>query len=102
MYIFQLKRNNDLPDSNPVYGKQVVNHGISKSVISGALEAASAFFHQAPEKKSEFESSDITKPARYEAALQGNNKSRLLLKHYANPLKDWIPFWPQNPPHYRY
>ncbi|KAF3336091.1 putative flavonol synthase/flavanone 3-hydroxylase [Carex littledalei] len=80
----------------------VVNHGISKSVISGALEAASAFFQQAAEKKSEFESYDLRKPVRYEAALQGNNnKSRLLLKHYANPLKDWIPFWPQNPPHYR-
>ncbi|KAJ3689915.1 hypothetical protein LUZ61_019079 [Rhynchospora tenuis] len=80
----------------------VVNHGISKSVISGALEAASSFFHLPPEKKSEFESLDLKRPVRYEAALQGNNnKSRLLLKHYANPLRDWIPFWPQNPPHYR-
>ncbi|KAJ4777676.1 2-oxoglutarate (2OG) and Fe(II)-dependent oxygenase superfamily protein [Rhynchospora pubera] len=80
----------------------VVNHGISKSVISGALEAASSFFHLPPEKKSEFESFDLKKPVRYEAALQGNNnKLRLLLKHYANPLRDWIPFWPQNPPNYR-
>jgi hypothetical protein len=71
-------------------------------VISGALEAASDFFHLPAEKKTEFESYDLTKPVRYEAALQGNNKSRILLKHYANPLKNWIPFWPQNPPNYRY
>jgi hypothetical protein len=59
-------------------------------VISGALEAASDFFHLPAEKKTEFESYDLTKPVRYEAALQGNNKSRILLKHYANPLKNWI------------
>ncbi|XP_072957857.1 flavanone 3-dioxygenase 3 [Typha angustifolia] len=81
---------------------QVVNHGISRSVIKDALEAASGFFELPVEKKMQFSSEDIRKPVRYDAApMLSEGKSRTLLKHYAHPLKNWVHLWPQNPPQYR-
>ncbi|KAJ3681804.1 hypothetical protein LUZ60_014377 [Juncus effusus] len=81
---------------------QIVNHGISRSVMNGALEAASAFFELHPDEKTKFASNDVKRPVRYEDGLKGSeNKPRLLLKHYANPLADWVHLWPPNPPYYR-
>ncbi|KAJ3690560.1 hypothetical protein LUZ61_019724 [Rhynchospora tenuis] len=80
---------------------QVINHGIRKSVMKGALEAASEFFESSPKSKAKFISSDITRPVRYDCSNDGLSKSRSLLKHYAHPLDEWIHFWPQEPPSYR-
>ncbi|RLM74870.1 hyoscyamine 6-dioxygenase-like [Panicum miliaceum] len=79
----------------------VVNHGISKSVMKGALEAASEFFKLSTEHKEKFASADVQQPIRYDTSSRdGISTARSLLKHYANPLKDWVQFCPINPPTY--
>ncbi|PUZ49400.1 hypothetical protein GQ55_7G323000 [Panicum hallii var. hallii] len=81
---------------------QVVNHGIRKSVMKGALEAASEFFKLSKEHKEKFVSADVQQPIRYDmSSRDGISTARSLLKHYANPLEDWVQFWPINPPTYR-
>ncbi|KAL5216763.1 hypothetical protein ABZP36_008164 [Zizania latifolia] len=81
---------------------EVVNHGISKSCMQGALEAASEFFKLSAEQKEEFASDDIRQPIRYDTSSRdGISMSRSFLKHYANPLDDWIKLWPTQPPTYR-
>ncbi|CAM0902311.1 unnamed protein product [Alopecurus aequalis] len=81
---------------------QVVNHGVSRSVMTGALEAASEFFDMSAERKEVFASDDIRSPIRYDTSAQdGISKSRAFLKHYANPLEEWINFWPMQPATYR-
>ncbi|KAJ4777171.1 2-oxoglutarate (2OG) and Fe(II)-dependent oxygenase superfamily protein [Rhynchospora pubera] len=80
---------------------QVINHGISKSVMERALSAANDFFKSPAQSKAEFMSPDITKPVRYDCSNEGINKSRSYLKHYAHPLEEWIKFWPREPPSYR-
>ncbi|OAY69596.1 Hyoscyamine 6-dioxygenase [Ananas comosus] len=79
---------------------QVVNHGISQSVMKGALEAASDFFALSKEAKGQFASDDIRRPVRYETGTK-DGKARSFLKHYAHPLSDWIHLWPAEPPSYR-
>jgi len=70
--------------------------------MKGALEAASEFFELSTEHKEMFASADIQQPIRYDTSSRdGISMARSLLKHYANPLEDWVQFWPINPPTYR-
>ncbi|KAF6158816.1 hypothetical protein GIB67_012459 [Kingdonia uniflora] len=84
---------------------QIINHGISESVMDGALASAKDFFDLPMEGKTEFMSNDIYKPVRYSTSLKdGVDKVqfwRVFLKHYAHPLEDWIGSWPHNPSRYR-
>uniref|UniRef100_A0A0D9WAW3 Fe2OG dioxygenase domain-containing protein n=1 Tax=Leersia perrieri TaxID=77586 RepID=A0A0D9WAW3_9ORYZ len=81
---------------------QVINHGISQSVMDGAVEAASEFFKLPSEIKEEYASDDIRQPVRYDTSSKdGISMSRAFLKHYAHPLCDWLQYWPQQPPIYR-
>ena len=81
---------------------QVINHGISQSVMDGAIEAASDFFKLPSETKEEFASDDLRQPVRYNSSTNdGISMSRSFLKHYANPLSEWLQYWPQKPPAYR-
>uniref|UniRef100_J3M2F3 Fe2OG dioxygenase domain-containing protein n=1 Tax=Oryza brachyantha TaxID=4533 RepID=J3M2F3_ORYBR len=59
---------------------QVINHGISQSVMDGAVEAASDFFKLPTEIKEQYASDDIQQPVRYDTAQR---------------------MWPQQPPIYR-
>jgi isopenicillin N synthase-like dioxygenase len=80
----------------------VINHGISKPVMRGALEAASEFFELSTEHKEVFASTDIRRPVRYDTTSRdGISRARSFLKHYANPLESWVRFWPTHPPTYR-
>lgn len=82
---------------------KVTNHGVTKSVMNGALEAASEFFDMPTERKEVLASDDIRSPIRYDTSSRdGISKARSFLKHYANPLEDWINFWPIQPATYRY
>ncbi|XP_047063545.1 2-oxoglutarate-dependent dioxygenase 21, chloroplastic-like [Lolium rigidum] len=81
---------------------QVINHGVSKIVMDGALEAASEFFDMSTRYKEVHASDDIRSPVRYDTTSRdGISKSRSFLKHYANPLDDWINLWPMQPATYR-
>ncbi|XP_060174392.1 2-oxoglutarate-dependent dioxygenase 21, chloroplastic-like [Lycium barbarum] len=84
---------------------QVINHGISQEILDAAISAAFGFFDLPTEDKEKFMSNDVFKPVRYGTSLRdGEDKVqfwRVFLKHYANPLSDWIKLWPQNPPDYR-
>ncbi|KAL1819967.1 hypothetical protein ACET3Z_014836 [Daucus carota] len=84
---------------------QIINHGISQSVLDGALETAFNFFKLPTKEKAKFMSNDVHKPVRYGTSLKdGQDKLqywRVFLKHYANPLNQWIQQWPTNPPEYR-
>lgn len=81
---------------------QVINHGISQSVMDGAVEAASDFFKLPSETKEEFASDDLRRPVRYDTSSKdGISMSRSYLKHYAHPLSEWKQYWPENPPIYR-
>ncbi|KAK1686390.1 hypothetical protein QYE76_047238 [Lolium multiflorum] len=81
---------------------QVINHGISQSVMDGAFEAALDFFKLPSEIKEEFASDDLREPVRYDTSSKdGISMSRAFLKHYAHPLSDWMQYWPEKPPTYR-
>ncbi|XP_020159574.1 flavanone 3-dioxygenase 3 isoform X1 [Aegilops tauschii subsp. strangulata] len=81
---------------------QVINHGISQSVMDRAVEAASEFFKLPSETKQEFASDDIRRPVRYgTSSKDGTRPSRTFLKHYAHPLSEWMKYWPEKPPTYR-
>ena len=81
---------------------QVINHGISQSVMDGAIEAASEFFKLPSEMKEEFASDDLRQPVRYDTSSKdGISMSRAFLKHYAHPLSDWMQYWPEKPSIYR-
>ncbi|XP_066342880.1 flavanone 3-dioxygenase 3-like [Miscanthus floridulus] len=81
---------------------QVINHGISQSVMDCAVEAASDFFKLPSETKEEFASEDLRQPVRYDTSSKDSiSMSRAFLKHYAHPLSDWIQYWPEKPPIYR-
>ncbi|CAN6172131.1 unnamed protein product [Urochloa humidicola] len=80
----------------------VINHGISQSVMDCAVKAASDFFELPSEVKEEFSSEDIRQPVRYDTSSKDSiSMSRAFLKHYAHPLRDWIQYWPHQPPIYR-
>lgn len=85
---------------------QIINHGIDQALMDKALGAADDFFHLPTNEKMKFMSSDVHKPVRYGTSIKdGVDKIqywRVFLKHYANPLNDWILSWPENPPNYRY
>lgn len=85
---------------------QIINHGIPQCILDGALSTALSFFNLPNEEKVKFMSNDVHKPVRYgtTSLKDGVDKVqplRVLLKHYAHPLKDWIEQWPANPPEYR-
>jgi len=81
---------------------QVINHGISQSVMDCALEAASDFFKLPSETKEKFASEDLRRPVRYDTSSKDSiSMPRAFLKHYAHPLSEWIQYWPQQPPIYR-
>ncbi|KAG8043849.1 hypothetical protein GUJ93_ZPchr0458g22864 [Zizania palustris] len=81
---------------------QVINHGISQSVMDDAIEAATDFFNLPSETKEEYASDDLQQPVRYDTSSKdGISMSRAFLKHYAHPLCDWLQYWPQQPPIYR-
>ncbi|XBI59058.1 hypothetical protein VPH35_040194 [Triticum aestivum] len=72
---------------------QVINHGISQSVMDRAVEAASEFFKLPSETKQEFASDDIRRPVRYgTSSKDGTRPSRTFLKHYAHPLSEWMKY----------
>lgn len=49
-----------------------------------------------------FALTNIRRPARYDTSSRdGISRSRSFLKHYANPLEDWVHFWPKHPATYR-
>ncbi|KAB2020191.1 hypothetical protein ES319_D07G051100v1 [Gossypium barbadense] len=84
---------------------QVVNHGISQSILDEALAMALGFFDLPSEEKLKFKSNDVYNPVRYGTSLKdGADKVqfwRVFLEHYAHPLDAWIDSWPHNPPQYR-
>ncbi|XP_062227059.1 flavanone 3-dioxygenase 3-like [Phragmites australis] len=81
---------------------QVINHGISQSVMDAAVDAASDFFKLPSEAKEEFASDDLRQPIRYDTSSKDSiSMSRAFLKHYAHPLSDWIQYWPRQSPIYR-
>ncbi|KAF1899340.1 hypothetical protein Lal_00019468 [Lupinus albus] len=84
---------------------QVVNHGVSETILDEALYVASNFFDLPTEERMKLFSSDVLKPVRYGTSFKDDVEKlqfwRVFLKHYANPLNDWIHMWPENPPDYR-
>ena len=83
-----------------------MNHGIEQSVVDKALSVAQGFFELPAEEKMKIMSSDVHTPVRYGTSVKdGVDKIqfwRVFLKHYANPLNDWLHFWPKKPSTYRY
>ncbi|CAN4111875.1 unnamed protein product [Withania somnifera] len=77
---------------------QVVNHGIPLSVMK---DSATDFFNLPNEEKMHLLSPNVHGPVRYNTSLSdAENKIsfwRDFLKHYANPISNWIDLWPSNP-----
>ncbi|OVA07861.1 Oxoglutarate/iron-dependent dioxygenase [Macleaya cordata] len=84
---------------------QVINHGVSPSLMKGALDVASEFFNLPPEEKINLMSNDINMPVRYGTSVNHVNDKvhfwRDFLKLYSHPLSKWIDLWPSNPPKYK-
>ncbi|XP_071686567.1 flavanone 3-dioxygenase 3-like [Rutidosis leptorrhynchoides] len=84
---------------------QVINHGIPTSIVEGSLDAAEEFFNMPSDEKICFASANVHDPVRYGTSMNhGLDKVfywRDFIKHYANPLSEWIHLWPSNPPIYK-
>ncbi|KAI3498423.1 hypothetical protein L1887_34198 [Cichorium endivia] len=84
---------------------QVINHGIPISVMQDALDTAKDFFNLPSKEKTRFASANVREPVRYGTSMNhGIDKVfcwRDFIKHYANPISEWIHLWPSNPPSYR-
>nr|AGT21478.1 KUOX1-like [Tarenaya spinosa] len=84
---------------------QIVNHGISQSILDEALSAAAGFFELPAKEKEKLMSNDVYNPVRYGTSLKdGLDKIqfwRIFLKHYAHPLDKYIHLWPGKPSGYR-
>ncbi|TMW94964.1 hypothetical protein EJD97_009571 [Solanum chilense] len=84
---------------------QVVNHGIPLSVMKDALDNANEFFDLPYEEKMHLLSSNVHDPVRYSTSLNDVKDKvyfwRDFLKHYANPISNWIDLWPSNPTCYK-
>ncbi|KAK6804307.1 hypothetical protein RDI58_002091 [Solanum bulbocastanum] len=84
---------------------QVVNHGIPLSVMKDALDNAIEFFDLPSEEKMHLLSSNVHDPVRYSTSLNDDKDKvsfwRDFLKHYANPISNWIDLWPSNPTFYK-
>lgn len=85
---------------------QVINHGIAQPLLDKALDTVDAFFCLPSNEKLKFMSNDVHEPVRYCTSLKDSVDKiqfwRVFLKHYANPLKDWVESWPNHPTSYRY
>ncbi|XP_047264516.1 flavanone 3-dioxygenase 3-like [Capsicum annuum] len=90
---------------NGFFQLSVINHGISQSILDGALSVAFDFFELPTEGEEKFISNDVYKSICYGTSLKdGEDKVqfwRVFIKHHANPLNDWIELWPENPQEYR-
>lgn len=84
---------------------QVINHGISSSVVRDALDAATQFFDLPVEEKMLLVSANVHKPVRYGTSINHSTDRvhywRDFIKHYSHPLSKWIDMWPSNPPCYK-
>ncbi|MFS7942418.1 putative flavanone 3-dioxygenase [Helianthus anomalus] len=84
---------------------QVINHGISSSVMKDALDSAEQFFDLPSDDKMCFASADVHKPVRYGTSMNHGVDQvfywRDFIKHYANPISEWIHLWPSDPPTYK-
>ncbi|ESQ44051.1 hypothetical protein EUTSA_v10006360mg [Eutrema salsugineum] len=84
---------------------QIINHGISSSVVKDALDAATRFFDLPVEEKMLLVSDNVHKPVRYGTSLNHSTDKvhywRDFIKHYSHPLSKWINLWPSNPPCYK-
>ncbi|CAH1448172.1 unnamed protein product [Lactuca virosa] len=84
---------------------QVINHGIPAAIMKDALDSAEEFFNLPSDKKMCYASTDVHKPVRYGTSLNhGTDKVlywRDFIKHYANPISEWIHLWPSDPPSYK-
>lgn len=71
-----------------------------------ALSVGFRFFELPTMEKVKLISNDVYKPVRYGSSIKdGEDKVqfwRVFLKHYANPLEEWINLWPDTPQDYRY
>ncbi|MCD7446079.1 hypothetical protein HAX54_037286 [Datura stramonium] len=84
---------------------QVVNHGIPLSVMKDVLDAAAEFFDLPNEEKMHLLSPNVHDPVRYNTSLNDVKDKvsfwRDFLKHYANPISNWIDLWPSKPTCYK-
>ncbi|CAA0834526.1 KAR-UP oxidoreductase 1 [Striga hermonthica] len=84
---------------------QVINHGIPEPILNKALSVATDFFNLPTQDKAKLMSNNVYEPVRYCTSIKDGLDPipyrRNILKHYANPLQDWIKLWPENPSDYR-
>ncbi|CAA7029571.1 unnamed protein product [Microthlaspi erraticum] len=84
---------------------QIINHGISTTVVKDALDAATRFFDLPVDEKMLLVSDDFHKPVRYGTSINHTTDKvhywRDFIKHYSHPLSKWINLWPSNPPCYK-
>ena len=84
---------------------KVINHGIPNSVVKDALDAAEEFFELPSEEKMRFASANVHEPVRYGTSMNHVKDEvfywRDFIKHYANPISEWIHLWPSTPPTYK-
>ncbi|KAK9273122.1 hypothetical protein L1049_017929 [Liquidambar formosana] len=84
---------------------QVINHGISPSLMKDALDTATGFFNLPTEEKMLMVSDNVHQPVRYGTSLNHVNDEvhfwRDFIKHYSHPISKWIHLWPSNPPSYK-
>ncbi|XP_042758239.1 flavanone 3-dioxygenase 3 isoform X2 [Lactuca sativa] len=84
---------------------QVINHGIPSWVMKDAIDSAEELFRLPTDKKMCFASADVHAPVRYGTSMNHVIDKVLFwrdfIKHYANPISEWIHLWPSDPPSYR-
>ncbi|CAL5343496.1 unnamed protein product [Camellia sinensis] len=81
---------------------QVINHGVSMEAVEKMQQVANEFFNLSVEKKMKLYSDDPSKTMRLSTSF--NLKKEMVhnwrdyLRLHCNPLDQYVPEWPSNPP----
>ncbi|CAL5404518.1 unnamed protein product [Camellia sinensis] len=85
---------------------QVINHGVSMEAVEKMQQVANEFFNLLVEEKMKLYSDDPSKTMRLSTSF--NLKKEMVhnwrdyLRLHCNPLDQYVPEWPSNPPSFKY
>ncbi|MCD7467405.1 hypothetical protein HAX54_004826 [Datura stramonium] len=85
---------------------QVINHGISETLLEETVGVFKEFFNMPAEEKASYYSVDPSSKCRlYTSTYNYSNEDKHYwrdnLTHNCHPPQDYLPFWPQKPTRYR-
>ncbi|XP_006352743.1 hyoscyamine 6-dioxygenase-like [Solanum tuberosum] len=85
---------------------QVINHGISETLLEETVDVLKEFFNMPAKEKAKYYSVDPNSKCKlYTSTINYSNEDkhywRDALAHHCHPLQHYLPFWPEKPTRYR-